>query len=194
MAKKTVLQWTDKQRAIADLSKQGKSPKDIIAAGYKKSLVFKVLKAVKDGQESSEDSTIKESPGIASNSAESPYGVHTNPVYETSIKTRSLEPVDIGALQILPEDWRINQYGAFLILETFNQAKRLFGYSGTLGEFICDVTQLFRKLMSLDVKPFYYLTEEDNDNRGKETNQGGGFPETGGQEADRGSKSGAVVR
>jgi hypothetical protein len=50
LAKIPKLIWTDKERAIADLTAQGKEFMEIVALGYSKSMVSRVVNALKEGQ------------------------------------------------------------------------------------------------------------------------------------------------
>lgn len=50
MAKTVRLQWTDLQKQIAALAAEGKTLDDLVEAGFTKSLVSKVLNAIKSGQ------------------------------------------------------------------------------------------------------------------------------------------------
>ena len=50
MARIVQLKWTELQREIAAVAAQGKSFDNLVQSGYTKSLVSKVLNAVKSGQ------------------------------------------------------------------------------------------------------------------------------------------------
>lgn len=64
--------------------------------------------------------------------------------------------IEVGKITITPENWGMTQYGAILILDTYNKAKRDLGYGGTIGEFLCDVTEFYRRI--LNYKEVEYVT------------------------------------
>ncbi len=65
-------------------------------------------------------------------------------------------PIMVGKITITPENWGMTQYGAILILDTFNKAKADLGYGGTIGEFLCDITEFYRRV--LNYKEVEYVT------------------------------------
>jgi len=174
--------WTPVQKQIADLFRQGKTRKELLESGHKKSTVDRVWAAIKD-----EVAEIKRRP-----STPPPPPV---PPPETRIKPRTLELVEVGALLVEPADWRINQYGLFLILNTHDQAKQKFGYEGTVGEFLCDAVQMVRKIMGLDLMEFQYFIKEGDNGTGtaEKTTEGGGVSQEGGTETDGGTESGEIA-
>ncbi len=58
------------------------------------------------------------------------------------------KPIEVGKITITPENWGFTQYGAILILDTYHQAKRDINYGGTIGEFLCDITEFYRRLVN----------------------------------------------
>jgi hypothetical protein len=188
MTKPRKLSWTEDQLKIRALLEQGKSPKQCREAGYKKNTVSRVAQALRvekkeKGGETGEKAGENKA-GI------SPSGPLAAPSSQTTIQSRSLEPVVVGSFIIEPADWRINQYGGFLILGTYEHARNAFGYTGTVGEFLCDCTQIIRKIMGLDMVATDYLWKEDNNGR-RETSEGArvlaqvGENPNGGQESSK---------
>jgi hypothetical protein len=57
-------------------------------------------------------------------------------------------PITVGRITITPENWGMTQEGAILIIDTFNKAKKDIGYDGTIGEFICDVMKVYRRIQN----------------------------------------------
>jgi hypothetical protein len=172
VAKKRQLQWTEKQVEIADLLKQGVLPQDVIARGVgNKNLVYRVKEALDAGGGPGVVETGVEKTGGQSTTKET--GPFSDPEADTKVRYRTLDTIEVGAIQIEPADWRINQFGALLILGTYEHAKAAFRYDGTVGEFLCDCTQIIRKLFGLDMVGTDYLWKEDHDNgRGQEASQG----------------------
>jgi hypothetical protein len=159
------IMWTPKQQEIATMLREGKPQKEIIAAGHGKAAISKVRAALR-AEEKAKAKEIKETQETPGKST-----LET----QTRIKPRTLETIEIGALIIEPADWRINQYGAFLIMTTYEIAKQQHGYEGTVGEFICDSVQVLRKIMGLDMMAFDYLmAKEDGNGTGEEASQGAG--------------------
>ncbi|MDP2734776.1 MAG: hypothetical protein Q8P12_01060 [bacterium] len=158
--------WTEKQKEIAGLLRQGRDHNDLIQSGYGRATVFRVQKALKTEEKG------KERQPVPQFTPESPP--------DTRVRIRTLDPVEVGGLYIEPADWRINQYGAFLIVNTHEYAKQKYGYSGTVGDFICECVQVMRERMLLDVMSFDYLLKEDGN--GKEGDQGAGVLEETGDE------------
>lgn len=74
--------------------------------------------------------------------------------------------IEVGKITITPENWAMTQYGAILILDTYNKAKRDIEYGGTIGEFICHMCELYRRLLD-------YKEVED----GREASSGNGGTE-----------------
>lgn len=167
--------WTPRQQEIAAMLREGKPQKDIIAAGYGKTNISKVRTALRAEQQKEEEAKkAKETPGGAG----LPGSAH-----ETRIRPRTLEALEVGALIIEPADWRINQYGGFLIMNTYEMARQRYGYEGTVGEFICDAIQTLRTIMGMEIMPFQYLQEVgDNGSTGEEASQRGGVSAAAGEE------------
>jgi len=178
------LVWTPKQREIYSKLQSGLSPKDILAQGYGRTSVYRVknyLDAGKGPDSSGNGQNKDVSPGRPlSSPSGSPLGEHQ---YDSRVRIRTLDPVEVGGLYIEPADWRINQYGGFLIMNTHNFAREKFGYEGSVGDFICDAVQVLRTVMGLDIMSFEYLIKEDNHGGGEEeSDQGGNIPEEAGDE------------
>lgn len=57
-------------------------------------------------------------------------------------------PVTVGRITITTENWGFTQYGAILLLDTHNKAKRDIEYGGTIGEFICDMCEFYRRILN----------------------------------------------
>jgi len=156
------LEWTPKQTEVAELLRGGADRQAIIAKGYSKTMVSRVENALKTGLKQAE--TKKQA------TQESTRG-------ETHIRPRTVESVGVGEILIEPADWRVNQYGGFLILNTYEHARKVFGYNGTVGDFICDSTQIIRMMMGLDLVSTEYLIHKEDDNgRREEAGQGAGVP------------------
>lgn len=182
--KKRGLQWTPPQKEIVRLHEQGKGFEDIVAAGYTNSMVSKVLRGVKGGQHpkdwvqpppgekpKTQPETKKEQPPVV------PLGPPPG-AFQTHYKIDSSQPISVGEIQVLPEDWRITQHGYFTILETFYQTKGELGYDGTIGQFMVDVFRFFRAFMRYaplpDVGPgLIEVAPKEASNDGAETDNGG---------------------
>ena len=81
------------------------------------------------------------------------------------------KPVEVGKITIAPENWRMTQYGAMLILDTYERTKKGLGYTGTVGDFLCDICEFYRRLLN-------YQGEVKN---GGEGSEGTGSAEEDGQ-------------
>lgn len=66
----------------------------------------------------------------------------------TTIKVGSSSGIEVGKITITPENWGFTQYGAILVLDTYNKAKRDINYGGTIGDFICDITEFYRRILN----------------------------------------------
>ncbi len=66
----------------------------------------------------------------------------------TTTPVRSASGIEIGKIVIAPENWGFTQYGAILVLDTYNKAKTDINYGGTVGEFICDMCEFYRRLLN----------------------------------------------
>lgn len=58
--------------------------------------------------------------------------------------------ITVGRIIITPENWAMNQYGAVLILDTYNKAKKDIGYNGTIGDFLVDICVFYRRLIGYE--------------------------------------------
>ena len=141
---------TKLQVEIASKLKELGSQKAVVELGYNKGTVSKVAKKLKGGWkpevvETSENGNLETTPPTTQNG----------------------RSITVGKITIKPENWSLNQYGAILILDTYNKAKRDIGYEGTIGDFICDIFEFSRRI--LNYKEVEYLgasegrgsTEED---------------------------------
>ncbi len=61
---------------------------------------------------------------------------------------KSSSGIEIGKIIITPENWGFTQYGAILVLDTYNKAKRDINYGGTVGDFLCDMTEFYRRIVN----------------------------------------------
>ena len=114
------MKWTKAQKEVAALVQQGRSFSEIVESGYSKHMVSRVMAALKAGE---------------------------SPQSPASGKTASAQTgVAVGSLVIQPEDWRISQHGAYLLLDTYYLTKQDIGYEGSIGEFICDICQFYRQM------------------------------------------------
>ncbi len=68
-----------------------------------------------------------------------------SPLELKKVPGRALE---VGKITITSENWAFSQYGAILILDTYHQAKRDINYGGTVGDFLCDITEFYRRLVN----------------------------------------------
>lgn len=162
------LEWTPKQVEIAVLLRGGADSQAVIAKGYTKTMVSRVGKALKSGQiPPGANPEIK---------PETPKQELPSTRGETHIRPRSVESVGVGEILIEPADWRVNQFGGFLILSTYEHARKIFGYSGTVGDFLCDITQIIRTMMGLDMVSTEYLIHKEDDNGRREASEGSGVP------------------
>lgn len=203
--RKLNLRWTEPQREVATLLSQGKTYNDILEAGYSKGLTSKVQSALKKGQKPkdwAEPLPMKalepkaqlpqqkvlapQKPAAPKKPAPSPPSGPPDSAYQTRYHIDISEPVTIGAIQVLPEDWRISQHGYFLIMDTFYLTKEEIGYDGTIGKFIVDVFRFYRQFMQYaalrEVGPgiIEQPVKEVSDNgngRGEEADRGAGIPE-----------------
>lgn len=168
MSKKGI-QWTPKQVAVAELLRGGADSQAVIAKGYSKTMVSNVKKALASGQVP----PVKHPETHPETNPETPKQQIHSTSGETHIKTRTLESVGVGEILIEPADWRINQYGGLLILGTYEHARRILNYAGSVGDFLCDITQLVRMMMGLDMVATDYLVHKEDDNGRREETGGG---------------------
>jgi len=170
--------WTPKQTEVANLLRQGKTLKEVQQSGHSVATIKRVRSAIKGELEE-----LKRSQQAPPTPPPTPPGS----LPPTRIKPRMLDLVQVGSIIIEPADWRINQFGAFLILTTYEIAKQEYGYEGTVGDFICDAVQVLRKIIGLDLMTFDYLIKEDGNGTepGEETSQGAGVSQEAGTEPER---------
>lgn len=165
MTERRKIRWTPAQRQIYEYLKSGLHINDVVAKGHGRSNVSRVNREIKEGKGPPEPSPAPP-PAEQITRTSTPSGSVNEP--ETRVRIRTLNPVEVGGLFIEPADWRINQYGGFLILSTHAHAREVFDYGGTVGDFLCDAVQILRRLMGMDVMSFDYLNKEDHDNGGGE--------------------------
>jgi hypothetical protein len=158
------LSWTDKQKKARELLLQGKTDEEVRTAGLSQATITRVKAAIKTDLKEAKK---QHSPGGLKPSPSSPGGGPLgSPVDETKLTTRTLDPINVGGIMIDPADWHVNQYGGLLILGTYEHARNQYKYGGTVGEFLCDCTQIIRKLMGLDMVATDYLKEDNNGQQG----------------------------
>jgi len=162
-------QWTEKQTAIADRLRAGLSPQAVTAEGYNKKQVYRVKKEL----------ALKE----IKQANQAPQSPDAPPKGETHIAPRFTSSVEVGQILIEPADWRVNQEGGLLVIGAYSHAKRVYGYNGTVGDFLCDCANLVRTIMGLDMVKTDYTWKEDNDRR-EEGDQGTGVLAEAGAAAD----------
>jgi len=63
-------------------------------------------------------------------------------------KSTTTKPIEVGKITITPENWGMTQFGAILILDTYNKTKRDINYGGTIGEFLCDICEFYRRILN----------------------------------------------
>ncbi|MFO7712133.1 MAG: hypothetical protein R6V51_02835 [Dehalococcoidia bacterium] len=187
------LRWTPLQREIEALYSQGMTFAELIEQGYSNTTVSKVTAALKRG----DFPRVKKNPSAQKSSSSPTPAAH--PVAttikvvetrtpETRVRDRVVEAVPIGSLLIIPEDTYISQHGWYLLHDTYKLSQQQFGYTGTMGEFIVDLCQLFRDLVSFPQVPFVYeepIKEVISDG-GEPADNGSGLPSEGGGEGDEG--------
>jgi len=83
--------------------------------------------------------------------------------------------IAVGKITITPENWGMDQHGAILILDTYHKTKKDIGYTGTIGDFLCDICEFYRRVLN------YSEVEYARDTRG----QGGIGPSEDGGEGAR---------
>jgi len=155
------LQWTSKQKQVADLLRQGLDYQAVMEKiKVSKATVSKVHSAIK-GEKHPETTSKPDSNG------DQPHG-------QTRIMPRIASEVPIGEILIEPADWRLNQEGALVIIGGYRQAKQHYGYTGTVGDFLCDCVNIIRTFMGLELVTTDYFWKEDIDGKREERNQGAG--------------------
>ena len=141
MAKTVNLQWTPLQRQTFDCITDETTLDGLVAAGFAKTSAAKVLKAYRAGQRP----TVAVPPG----SEDPPPGSEDSPPGTENPKPqkKGAVAIEVGKITITPENWGMNQYGAVLILDTYNKAKIDIGYNGTVGDFLCDICEFYRRVL-----------------------------------------------
>jgi len=157
MAKVVRLQWTPIQREIAAKVAEGSALEDLVAAGYTRSLAFKVLTAIKNGQSP---------PEVTEPRTEEPKAENQKPA-QSKTSGVSGKSIEVGKITITPENWGMSQYGAVLILDTYNKSKRDINYGGTIGEFLCDVTKFYRRIVNYEEVEYVGPASEGGDGHSK---------------------------
>ena len=97
----------------------------------------------------------------------------------------SVVGITVGRIVITPENWAMNQYGAVLILDTYNKAKQDLNYGGTIGDFLVDICVFYRRLIG------YEKFQEVGNGTTIEGEGGGSIAEDGGNGAGAGSRAAA---
>lgn len=64
----------------------------------------------------------------------------------TTTVPKGSKGIEVGKITIAPENWAVTQYGAILIMDTYEKAKRDLNYGGTIGEFLCDICEFYRRI------------------------------------------------
>lgn len=198
--KKRGLQWTEPQREIATLARDGKGFQEIVDQGFTNSMTDKVLRGLKRGEHPPDwpgpitvthhepaDSTETRPQQPKKQPPPSGSIEPADHIFKTRYRIDTDQPIAVGEIQVLPEDWRITQYGLFLILQTFYETKEEIGYDGSIGQFIVDVFRFYRRIMRYmelrEVGP--PLKEVTHGNgRGEEADTGGRVLAEGGAGVD----------
>jgi len=184
------MRWTPLQQEVAGLARQGKGSIELRQLGYGKATVSRVLNALRKAGELVSPPS---SPPASRHESTPPQKEEPspNPDLQTRYRIGTSEPVSVGELQVMPEDWRISQHGIFLLLDTFYLSKEEVGYTGTMGQFLVDVFRFYRHLMQFaslpnvgPALPVQTIEEGSNNGRGKEISGGGGVHEKGGSADD----------
>lgn len=141
---------------------QGKRPSDpeVKALKLKRRTTYNYYQAWKKAHPGSESSTIDADGttlGSKGSTLDKPSG--TTP----SKAGTPTAPIIVGKITITPENWGFTQYGAILVLDTYNKAKRDINYGGTIGDFLCDICEFYRRILN--------YTEVEY---GRSTSEGGG--------------------
>jgi hypothetical protein len=182
LAKKTTIKWTDKQQKVNALLDQGKTRQEILQAGYAKTTIDDVIAARKSKRkEGGEGGNPPPPPSLLPGDR---------------LKPQVLDLVQVGGLFIEPANWRINQHGVYLIMDTHERAKEVFSYEGTLGEFLCDCVQAMRNFMGVNLMPFDYFIKEDDNGTGRKEGQpsgGAGLLQQGGNGSESEAEPGGEI-
>jgi len=152
MPKKAVkLQWTDIQREIASKAMEGENFEALVAGGYTPSLVSKVLRSLKSGQ------TL---PILKPETENQELGTENREPAPKAPQKVGGKTIEVGKITITPENWGFTQYGAILVLDTYNKSKRDMNYGGTVGDFICDMCELYRRMLNYKEVEYARATTE----------------------------------
>lgn len=120
---------------------EGKRPSDpeVKALGVKRRSTYAYFQDWKKSHPELNDTTIHKPDGSTTGKG----GTITPKPSGTTIA-----PIMVGKITITPENWGMTQYGAILILDTFNKTKRDLDYGGTIGDFICDICEFYRRILN----------------------------------------------
>jgi len=120
-----------------ELFDQGRRPSDpeVKALGLKSKATYNYFQEWKKLSETTS--------GVQKGSEGSPEGSLKEPQ-----KVAGRAPIKVGKITITPENWGMTQYGAILILDTYSKAKRDIDYGGTIGEFLCDICEFYRRILN----------------------------------------------
>ncbi len=179
------LTWTPAQREVAALYGEGKGFQEIVAAGYSKDMTSRVGAALNRGDTPPEAQPEMEQQSVTLRSGGGQYRPPprtAEPSPRTTVRGRQVDPVSIGSVLVVPQDCYISQHGWFLIHDTYKLTQQQFSYGGTMGEFLVEICQLFRDLLSYPMLPYVHeepIKEVLADDGGAEGN-GAGIPEEGG--------------
>ncbi len=153
------ISWTPIQLQIAIKAQGGASQEDLVKEGFTASLVSKVFTAIKDGQKAPEEPP-------------------EDPPKDDKIDSKLEKPspaIEVGKITIKPENWALSQYGAIVVLDTYEKAKRDLGYTGTIGDFLCDMCEFYRRLCNYrEVEYGRQVETESSGGDGAEENGGAG--------------------
>ncbi len=83
-------------------------------------------------------------------------------------------PIEVGKITITPENWGMTQYGAILILDTYNKAKRDLDYDGTIGDFLCDMCEFSRRVANYKEVEYAKTASEGGDGHKEDVKEGSG--------------------
>jgi hypothetical protein len=126
------IRWTAKQKEVANLLNEGKTFNDLIDMDYSNGLISKVMKALKQGN----------TPTVTKSESKVEF-------------TEQLKSQKIGEIVIAPQNWVLSPKGALLILDTYDRAKEELNYGGTITEFLCDITNIFRRWLGYNMEVQY---------------------------------------
>lgn len=178
------IRWTPKQREVLNLIDKGLSDDEIREQGHGTSTIRRVKRNLKMGWLPPPETP--EGSGSGARGAAPP---SVNLDHPPPLREKTYETVTVGEIVIEPLVWRIGQYGGFLILNTYAYAKQNYGYSGSVGDLLCDACQVLRRAMGQDVLPLEQYTKEEPTNGGKETGEGDFILEASGSGAGSGEGS-----